>query len=75
MKKISTITTLGILILLIASPYIAIARAWKDSLLMLAGLLVIIFSILLRKELRRVIKIVHEAHEQKSDTYVENKPQ
>jgi sulfite exporter TauE/SafE len=75
MKKISSITALGALVLLVASPYIAISRDWKTYLLMLAGLAIIILSLMLRKELHKVIRIVHGVEEIKSDTYVENNPQ
>jgi hypothetical protein len=75
MKKISSITALGALILLMASPFISIPRNWRDYILMAAGLAVIILSLFLRKELHKVIKIVHQVAEVKSDTYVENNPQ
>jgi hypothetical protein len=75
MKKISSITALGALILLVASPFINIYRDWKDYILMLGGLAIIILSILLRNELHKVIRIVHGVDEVKTDTYVENNPQ
>jgi hypothetical protein len=75
MKKISSITALGALVLLVASPYIAIPSTWKDYILMLAGVAVIVLSLMLRKELHKVIRIVHGVEEIKSDTYVENNPQ
>ena len=75
MIKISSITVLGVLVLLVASPYVGISRTWKDYILMICGLAIAIISFLLRKELHKVIKIVHEASEVKADTYVENNPQ
>jgi hypothetical protein len=75
MKKISSITALGVLILLVASPYISISRDWKDYILMVGGVAIIILSILLRNELHKVIRIVHGVDEVKTDTYVENNPQ
>lgn len=75
MKKISSITALGALVLLVASPYIAISREWKMYVLMVTGLAIIIISLTLRKELHKVIRIVHGVEEIKSDTYVENNPQ
>jgi len=75
MIKISSISSLGFLVLLVASPFISVPRAWKDYLLMLAGLTIVILSILLRKELHKVIRIVHGVEDIKPDTYVENNPQ
>ena len=75
MIKISSITGLGVLILLVASPYISISRDWKNYILMASGLAIIILSLILRKELHKVIRIVHGVDEIKSDTYVENNPQ
>jgi len=75
MVKISSISALGFLVLLVASPYIAISRTWKDYTLMICGLVIIILSFMIRKELHKVIRIVHGVEEVKSDTYVENHPQ
>jgi sulfite exporter TauE/SafE len=75
MKRISSITALGVLILLVASPFVAISRDWKSYIFMAAGLAIIILSILIRKELHKVLRIVHGVEEVKSDTYVENNPQ
>ena len=75
MKKISSITALGFLIMLVASPFISISRDWKDYILMACGLAVVIFSFLIRKDLHKVIRIFHGVDEVKSDTYVENNPQ
>jgi hypothetical protein len=75
MIKISSITGLGVFILLVASPFIGISDDWKIKLFMVCGLAIIILSLLLRKELYKVIRIVHGVHEIKSDTYVENNPQ
>lgn len=75
MKKISSITILGALILLVASPFISVSRAWKDYFFMLVGLIVIVLSILIRRELHKVIKMIHGVEEIKTDTYVENNPQ
>ncbi len=75
MKKISSITALGFLVLVVASPFISLSREWKDIFLMLSGLAIIILAFLIRKELHKVIRIVHGVEEIKSDTYVENNPQ
>jgi hypothetical protein len=75
MVKISSITALGFLISIIASPFTGIFSDWKSFILMFLGLAVVILSFLLRKELHKVIRIVHGAEEVKSDTYVENNPQ
>ena len=75
MKKISSITALGVLVLIIASPYIAITGFWKTLLLIICALAIIILSYLIRLELHRVLRIVHNEEEIKKDTYVENNPQ
>jgi len=75
MKKISSITAIGVLVLLVASPFMNISRTWRDYILMACGIAVIILSLLIRKELHKVIRIVHGVEEIKSDTYVENNPQ
>ena len=74
MIKISSITAFGVIVLLVASPFISISRDWKDYILMFCGLAIIVLSLLLRKELHKVIRIVHGVHEVKSDTYVESNP-
>jgi hypothetical protein len=75
MKKISSITAIGVLVLLVASPFMNISRTWRDYILMACGLAIIILSFLIRKELHKVIRIFHGVEEVKSDTYVENNPQ
>jgi FtsH-binding integral membrane protein len=75
MVKISSITALGFLVLLVASPFISISRDWKDYIFIASGLAIIILSFLIRKELHKVIRVVHGIEEIKSDTYVENNPQ
>lgn len=76
MIKISSITAIGVLILLVASPFIAISRDWKDYIFIACGLAIIILSILIRKELHRVLKVIHgDTPEIIKDTYVENNPQ
>jgi low affinity Fe/Cu permease len=75
MKKISSITAIGVLVLLVASPFMNISRTWRDYILMACGIAVIVLSLLIRKELHKVIRIVHGVEEIKSDTYVENNPQ
>jgi len=75
MIKISSITGLGVFVLLVASPFMSISRDWKSYILMLAGVAIIVLSFMIRKELHKVIKFVHGIEEVKSDTYVENNPQ
>lgn len=76
MKKISSLTTLGVLILLTASPFVSISRDWKGYIIMLLGLIVVIISIYLRAELHKVLRALHgEEKESIKDTYVENNPQ
>lgn len=76
MKKISSITALGVLILVVASPFVAISRDWKSYIFILVGLAIIILSLLIRKELHKVLKVLPgESTESIKDTYVENNPQ
>ena len=75
MIKISSITAIVALVLLVASPFVSISRDSKDYILMVSGLAIVILSLMLRQELHKVIRIVHGVHETKSDTYVENNPQ
>lgn len=76
MIKISSITALGVLILLVASPFIAIPIDWKSYVFMVCGLAIIVLSVMIRKELHKVLKVIHgETPEIIKDTYVENNPQ
>lgn len=73
MKKISSITALGFLILLI--PFAGIPRGWMDAIIVVCGLAIIVISFLIRRELHKVIRIFHGVEEIKEDTYAENNPQ
>jgi FtsH-binding integral membrane protein len=75
MIKISSITALGFLVLVVASPFFAVPRSWKEIILVISGIAIIVLSFLIRQELHKVIRIVHGVTEKKSDTYVENNPQ
>jgi FtsH-binding integral membrane protein len=75
MIKISSITALGFLVLIVASPFTGVFSEWKEIVLMIGGIAIIILSFLIRQELHKVIRIVHGVTEEKSDTYVENNPQ
>ncbi len=76
MQKISSITILGFLIILVASPFIGISGSWKDMFFIICGLAIIILSLLIRRELHKVLRILHgEETESVKDTYVENNPQ
>lgn len=75
MIKISSITILGFFVALVGSPLVRIPRSWKEIILVLAGLGVVILSFLIRRELHQVIRAFHNLEEIKSETYVENNPQ
>lgn len=75
MLKISSITALGLLIAVVASPVVAIPTEWKEYIFIFAGILVFGLSIFIRKELNKVIKLVHGIEDIKVDTYAENNPQ
>jgi FtsH-binding integral membrane protein len=74
MIKISTITALGFLVIIVASPFFAVPRSWKEIILVASGITVVVLSFLIRQELHKVIRIVHGVAEEKADTYVENNP-
>jgi hypothetical protein len=73
MVKISSITVLGFLV--IVTHFMGIYREWADIAYIIYGLLIIILSLSIRKELHKVMRIVHGLEEPKVDTYVENHPQ
>lgn len=75
MKKISSITIFGFLVFIVSSPFFAIPQVWKNFFLMLTGLIIVILSIFLRKELYKILRIINRKEEIISDTYVENNPQ
>lgn len=75
MIKISSITVLGFIITIISSPLIRISRDWKEIILVISGLSIIVLSFLIRVELNKVVRTLHGLEEIKSDTYVENNPQ
>lgn len=75
MIKISLLTFLGFLTMLFGSPFISLPWRWKEYILVVLGFIIIISSLLLRKELHKVLKIINNTDEIKSDTYVENNPQ
>jgi hypothetical protein len=76
MIKITSITAIGILMLLISSPFIAIPRDWKNYVFIACGVAIIILSVLIRKELHKVLKVIHgDTPEIIKDTYVESNPQ
>ena len=73
MKKISSITALGFLLILV--PFAGIPREWTDNIVVVCGLVIVTLSFLIRRELHKVIRIFHNVEEIRSDTYVENIPQ
>jgi len=76
MKKISTLTAAGVLVILIATPYTGVYREWKVYTLVILGLVIAILSVSIRKELHKVLKVIHgDDKESIKDTYVENNPQ
>ncbi len=75
MIKISSITVLGFIVTIISSPLIRISRDWKEIILVISGLSIIVLSFLIRVELNKVVRTLHGLEEIKSDTYVENNPQ
>jgi len=66
---------LGLFIVFIVSPYASISRVWKDYILIVCGISIAVLSFLIKKELHKVIRIVHGVDEIKTDTYVESNPQ
>ena len=76
MLKITSITALGALVFLTATPFMAIFRDWKDYIFIVSGLAIVVLSIMIRRELNKVLKVLHgDETESIKDTYIENNPQ
>ena len=73
MVKISTIFCLGLLVAVMQ--FLGFSADVKNYFYILSGLLIIVLSVLIRKELHEVIKHLHDIHANtKSDAFTENSP-
>ena len=72
MIKISTITGLGALIVITALGFLGFPIEWKNFIYVVSGMLIVIFSLLIRKELESVVKHLYTAHVVKPDTFSES---
>jgi hypothetical protein len=73
MIKISSIFVLGLLVAL--TPYSGFSIEWKNFLYTVFGLSIVVFSILIRRELHEVIRQLHNDREIKNDTFSQNSPE
>jgi hypothetical protein len=77
MVKISSIFVLGFLVALI--PFSGFPNSSdhpvKNTIYILFGLAIAVLSVLIRRELHEVLKILHDNHEIKTDTFSQNSPQ
>jgi hypothetical protein len=71
MIKISSIFALGIFVALIQ--FFGLPFAWKNFLYLLSGALIVVLSILIRKELNAVLRRLHSDTIQ-TDTFAESTP-
>ncbi|MFA6341130.1 MAG: hypothetical protein WCX27_02755 [Candidatus Paceibacterota bacterium] len=71
MIKISTIFGLGILVAL--TPYLGFPMGGKNFIYIVSGILIVILSFLIRRELHEVLRHLH-SDEVKTDTFSENAP-
>ena len=73
MIKISTITGLGVLIAITGTGLLGFPIEWKNFIYVVSGILIVILSMLIRKELLEVIKHLH-TEVVKTDTFSESNP-
>ncbi|MEI6191400.1 MAG: hypothetical protein WCP24_03500 [bacterium] len=73
MIKISSIFVLGLLVALI--PSTGFSMEWKNFFYIVFGLSIVVFSILIRRELHEVIRQLHNDREIKNDTFSQNSPE
>jgi len=73
MVKISSIFVLGIIVLL--TPFSGFPFEWKETIYIISGLAIIVFSLLIRKELHEVLRAIHNKEDIKNDTFSESSPQ
>jgi hypothetical protein len=71
MVKISTIFALGILVILV--PFSGFPIGWKNFLYVLSGAIIVLFSILIRRELHEVLRQLH-GDGITTDTFSESAP-
>jgi|688.fasta_scaffold1163078_2 hypothetical protein len=70
MIKISTIFVFGILVALV--PYSGFPSSTKTFLYVFFGVLIAILSLLIRRELHEVLRVLHG--EEKNDTFSQSEP-
>ena len=73
MIKISTITGLGVLVAVTGAGFLGFPIEWKNFIYVASGILIVIFSSLIRKELLEVIRHLH-TEIVKTETFSENSP-
>ena len=73
MIKISTITGLGVLIAITGTGLLGFPIEWKNFIYIVSGILIVVLSTLIRKELFEVIKHLH-TEVIKTDIFSESGP-
>jgi len=73
MVKISSISVLGFFLMII--PFAGFFQSWKDFLYIAIGATILILSLLIRKELHNVLRILHGDTTTKTSTFSESNPQ
>jgi len=71
MVKISTIFALGIVVMLVQ--FSGFPKSFKDFLYIVSGLIIVIFSVLIRRELNEVLRHLH-GDTVKTETFSESAP-
>jgi hypothetical protein len=72
MIKISTIFGLGVLIFF--TPFLGLPMGGKNFIYIVSGLLIVILSVLIRRELHEVLRKMHTENVS-TETFSESKPQ
>jgi len=73
MVKISSISVLGFLLMII--PFTAFPQNFTNFLYITLGAIILILSLLIRRELHNVLRILHGESTTKSNTFSESNPQ
>ena len=56
-------------------PFTGFPYGWKLALYVLFGAIILVLSLLIRRELHEVLRTLHGSHAVKNDTFSETKPQ
>ena len=73
MIKISTITGLGVLVAVLGTGFLGFPIEWKNFLYIVSGILIVVLSVLIRKELEKVLRHIYLG-EVKNEIFSESGP-